>query len=256
MQLRDWQENLQRAVLSGDMTGLRLREEGLSGQRGVAIYGDAYVARLHDALRGNYEALHRLLGDDDFASMARHFASTHPPATASIRWYGDRLSDFLTASEPYRSCPAIAELARFEWALRHTVDAADAERIDADALKALSPAQWSELSCNLHPSLSILHFEWNTPQIWRALDADEEPPEPVRDPRSWLVYRDAELVARWRYADETEVALLQLWKSGSDFGALCVEAETRLGDADAAAHAAAQWLHTWIGQGLLVHPRP
>jgi hypothetical protein len=254
MRLRDWQEGLQRSMLAGDALGLALRESRLSAPQGIAIYANAYVARLCEALRSNYEALRRLLGDDDFASMARQFSEVHPPAAASIRWHGDRLPDFLASHEPYRSCPAIAELARFEWALRHTVDAADAERIEAGALKNLPPDQWLELRCDLHPSLSLLHFEWNAPQVWRALDADEDPPQPVRDCRRWLVYRDAELVANWRSADDLEVALLRLWADGADFGALCGELEQRLGTADAAAVAAAQWLNTWIGQGLLVYP--
>lgn len=255
MQLREWQEGFQRAVLAGDGAGLVLRETAMSAEQGIAIYSNAYAARLCEALRSNFEALHRLLGDDDFAAMARQFSEVHPPVAASIRWHGDRLADFLAATEPYRSCPAIAEVARFEWALRHAVDAADAERVEADALRHLLPAQWCELRCDLHPSLSLLHFEWNAPQVWRALDADAEPPQPTRDGRHWLVYRDAELATHWRHADEAEIALLRLWRSGADFGALCAELETRLGAADAAALAAAQWLQTWLRQGLLVHPR-
>lgn len=254
MRLRDWQEGLQRAVLTGDAAGLALRATEMPAGQGIAIYINAYAARLCEALRSNFEAVHRLLGDDDFAAMARQFSEVHPPIAASIRWHGDRLADFLAATEPYRSCPVIAELARFEWALRHSMDAADAKRFEVDALKNLPPEQWLELRCDLHPSLSLLHFEWNAPQVWRALDTDEEPPQPARDVRHWLVYRDAQLVANWRCADETEIALLRLWESGASFGALCAELETRLGAADAAALAAAQWLHTWLGQGLLVYP--
>lgn len=253
MRLRDWQEGVQRAVLNGETAALAMRETPLPAARGMALYSNAYVARLGEALRSNFAALCRLLGDDDFATMARQFSAAAPPMAASIRWHGDRLSDFLAATEPYRSCPAIAELARFEWALRHTVDAADADRVTAAALQTLPAAAWPALRCDLHPSVSLLHFEWNAPQVWRALDADEEPSRPVRDGRHWLVYRDVELVARWRSVDDTEIALLRLWECGANFDALCAELEQRLGTADAAAVAAAQWLHAWVGQGLLVH---
>jgi hypothetical protein len=255
MRLRDWQEQLQCAVLAGgDRVELRLRETGLARKQGIDIYANAYAVRLRDALQSNYEALHRLLGDEDFAAMADRFADAVPPSTVSIRWHGDGLAEFLAATEPYRSCPAISELARFEWALRHTVDAADAVRIDTDALQALAPEQWPELRCGLHPSLSILRFEWNAPQIWRALDADEEPPQPVRNDCYWLIHRDRELVANWRSADETEVAMLQLWGSGANFGALCTELEKRLSDPDSAAIAAVRFLRMWLDHGLLTHP--
>jgi hypothetical protein len=254
MQLRDWQEQLQHAVLGGEGSSLRLRESGLSPGQGIGIYANAYAMRLRDALQCNYEALHGLLGDDDFAAMAHRFAEDFPPSTVSIRWYGDGLPDFLSATAPYRDCPAIAELARFEWALRHTVDAADAIRIDADALRSLAPEQWPDLRCGLHPSLSILHFEWNAPAIWRALDAGDDPPQPARNDSHWLISRDRELVANWRSADALEVAMLRLWRSGANFGALCSDLEQRLLDADAAAIAAVRFLHAWIEQGLLIHP--
>lgn len=254
MRLRDWQEQLQHAVLTGERSSLRVREDGLASVQGMAIYANAYAARLRDALQCNYEALYRLLGDEDFATMAHGFAELFPPSTVSIRWYGDGLSDFLAVTDPYRGCPAIAELARFEWALRHTVDAADAACIDAGSLQLLAPELWPELCCGLHPSLSILQFEWNAPRIWRALDAGEEPPQPERNSSYWLVSRDREFVANWRSADEVEVAMLRLWSSGANFGALCAELETRLGTADGAAITAVQLLRVWLEQGLLTLP--
>lgn len=255
MQLHEWQQQFQCVALGSTPVGtLPLYEKGLPHELSMGIYANAYRERLHEALRSNYPALHRLLGDDDFAAMAYAFTAYYPPQHASIRWFGAELSHYLNATAPYLSCPAIAELAQFEWALRHTVDAADAEHIDAEYLQSLSAEQWSALRCDVHPSLSILNFNWNAPQVWRALDADEEPPAPTPIASYWFVYRGSDLMSEWRSADAYEAEAIQRWSQGESFAAICELLAEKIGNAEAAIATAASFMRTWIEQGLLVFP--
>lgn len=254
MQLHEWQQSFQGAVLGAiDSDKVPLRKKGLSRELSIGIYANAYRERLHEALRDNYHALHQLLGDRDFADMAYAFTAAQPPQAASIRWFGAALPDYLHSTEPYSSCPAIGELAQFEWALRHTVDAADAECIDANFLRALNAANWPGLRCDLHPALTILHFDWNAPQIWRALAAGEAPPESVQFESYWFVYRGADLLSEWRSADGYEAQAIRLWSQGKNFAAICELLEEEIGGAEPAVTMAASFMRTWIEQGLLVH---
>lgn len=254
MQLREWQQRFQDAVLGETTTDdLPLQSRGLSPALSIGIYANAYRERLHEALHSNYPALHCLLGDDDFAAMAYGFIDKHPSQAASIRWFGADLSGYLQSVAPYDACPAIGELAQFEWALRHSVDAADAARVDAHYLQSLDPAQWTTLCFDVHPSLNLLHFDWNVPQVWRALDADQEPPPPTPLDSHWLVYRSAALTTEWRSAEALEVTAIQQWTRGKHFGAICEVLEAHLGDANDAAMTAASLMRGWIEQGLLVH---
>lgn len=259
MRLHEWQTSFQHIVLGAkSIDALPLLEKNLSRERSMGIYANAYRERLHEALRSNYPALHQLLGDDDFATMAYAFTENYPSQHASIRWFGAELSNYLNKTPPYNGCAAIAELAQFEWALRHTVDAKDAERIDADYLQSLSGEQWSTLRCAIHPSLSILKFAWNAPQVWRSLDAGETPPVPTPLTNDWFVYRGRDLMSEWRSADANEVEALALWSRGENFSALCdflfekTSAEEN-GDANAAVAIAASYMRTWVEQGLLIH---
>lgn len=255
MQLREWQNTFQNAVLGAiSFDEVSLQEKGLPHELSIGIYANAYRERLHEALRSNYEALLELLGDTDFAEMAYAFTAAFPPQTASIRWFGDLLPEYLRATEPYCSCPAIAELARFEWALRHTIDAEDAERIDANFLQTLSTEQWALLRCDLHSSLTILHFNWNAPQVWRALDKGEEPPSPTSFKSYWFVYRGSDLTSEWRSADAYEAEAIQLWARGETFSAICALLAEKMGDAQSAITTAASFMRTWVEQGLLIHP--
>ncbi len=254
MRLHEWQQSFQNAVLGTiDIDALPLQKKGLPPELSIGIYANAYRERLHEALRDNFPALYQLLGDRDFAEMAYAFTAKYPPQTASIRWFGTELSNYLNTTEPFRNLLIISELAQFEWALRHSVDAGDGERIDAVYLQSLSAEQWELLHCNLHPSLTILHFDWNAPQVWRALETDAEPPPPTQLDSYWFVYRGNDLMSEWRSADVYEAAAIQLWARGESFGAICELLAEKIGDTAAAIATAASFMRTWVEQGLLIH---
>ncbi len=255
-----WQNAVQNAILSPNSTlhdqlTHWLRTQGASREQRVGVYVDAYVLRLTEALRTNYPALHQLLGDDEFDRMACRYLAKHPSTNTSIRWFGKYLSGFLRAATPYANIPSIAELADFEWALRHTIDAADADILTLEALQAIDPQSWATLTFSLHPSLSILRFQWNTPQIWHALTRDEQPPEPVPQALHWLVYRQPSLVSNWRSAMALEIAALNSIQRGASFADLCEELSLLLDDSDAIPLTAATFLRTWVEQGLVSLPQ-
>ena len=252
MQLHEWQRGLQTAVVSGqEPARLPLRSTGIDRRIGLGIYQYAYRARLLEALQCNFPALHRLLGDDHFALAGHGFRRRQPPTHASIRWFGEGFSDYLAITAPFSDCPAMAQLARFEWALRHTIDAADAQRIETQYLQTIAPEQWHALRFDLHPSLQVLAMDWNVPFIWQALIDEETPPTPESLSQTWLVYRQADRVSAWRSVDEAEADALKYLAVGNTFGALCERLWRESEDADMAVGQAAVWLRTWVEQGLL-----
>lgn len=250
--LFEWQRQLQHAIVhGGDAAGLALRAGAITRERQLLIYRNAYVLRMAEALRCNFPALHQLLGDVDFDAMSQLFLQTHPSTTASIRWFGAAIAEFLQHTNPFAGCPAMADLARFEWALRHTIDAADAERVTLESMQSLAPQCWGSLAFDLHPSVGVLRLAWNAPAIWQALTQQREPPQPEAQPHYWLVYRDNALVTQWRSVADEEATALLAWRDGADFDAICELAAQTLGET-AAAIGAASWLKSWIAQGLLV----
>jgi len=256
MQLREWQQQLQHAIVQGgNAAQLPLRIGAISSERQLAIYQNAYALRLIEALRSNYPALHQLLGDDDFDMLAQRYLAQHPSDTASIRWFGDRVGEFMLSEKPFALCPAMSDLARFEWALRHTVDAADAERITFDFMQQLTADRWGTLTFDLHPSMTMLQLGWNAPVIWKALTSDQEPPSPESETLTWLVFRDNELITQWRSSDADEAVALSIFRGGGDFDAVCDFTAQRLGE-DVAAITAASWLKQWISEGVLIKRNP
>ena len=131
--LHEWQSALQACIVEPQRDRERIRPHLQAGSVDVdsqlEIYANAYVMRLVEALRSNYPALHHALGDKGFEVMARCYLERYPSTHASIRWFGDSMARFLQDRDPYRQVPVLSELAAFEWAVRHTIDAADTERL-------------------------------------------------------------------------------------------------------------------------------
>ena len=260
-ELLHWQEAVQKAILSpaSDLKAqlaCLLRMGGAGPQQRIDVYVDAYVLRLAEALRTNYPALHQLLGDNEFDRMACHYLAAHPSSHTSIRWFGQHLSTFLRTESPYANIPSIAELAEFEWALRHTIDAADAALITLEKLQAIEPESWATLTFSLHPALSILLFEWNSPQIWSALVADEQVPDPAPQSMHWLVYRQPNLVSGWRSASILEIHALNCIDRGNSFADLCEALDHEAEDIDSIPLLAATFLKSWVEQGLVATRQP
>ncbi len=254
MQLSEWQADFQDSILGRkDCVRAALKSNHVSRAVRLGVYSQAYVLRLAEALRSNYPAIHRLLGDDDFAALARDYVDTHPSGHASIRWFGGRLGEYLGECAPYAELPILAELAAFEWALRHTIDAADADAgaPTPEGLTAINPAGWGGLRFRLHPSVSLHSFAWNVPQVWQALSAGQAPPAPSEQAMSWLVWRQADLSSAWRSASSAEVWALLAVQAGQSFGEICeglLAYESARGDVP---HAASSFLRGWIEQGLI-----
>jgi hypothetical protein len=250
MNLHAWQRNLQASILTAsDQMQQPLSKGSISRKRQITVYSDAYFLRLAEALQSNYPALFQILGDDDFYSLARGYIPSYPSTHPSIRWFGDQLTAFLAQEPPYASVPILAELAAFEWALRHSIDAADAPLLTTDNLQAIPAQDWGMLCFKLHPSLSILSLQWNAPKVWQALMADSPPPEPQHYPQHYLVWRKPDLTVNWRSANPAEIHALNVVASGANFSSIC---EALLSNnLDDVPLRAAGFLHIWIEQGLI-----
>jgi hypothetical protein len=250
------------AQLQGDFQQYLLRgAAAISGQvRGsakvpaatrLAIYGDAYRSRLAEALGNNYPVLAQLLGPADFAPLAAAYVREHDSAFFSIRYYGAELPQFLSRHENYLTAPVLAELAHWEWAMGRTFDAADAPVLDHAALAQLPPQRWGQLRLTFHPSLERLALLWNVPQLWQALNAQQERPELTlaAQPQQWLLWRHG-LDTFYRSLSDSEATALDAARNHWSFGELCELLCEALG-AEAAPTEAATLLRGWVESGLI-----
>jgi hypothetical protein len=218
----------------------------------LGVYGGAYRARLAEALQANFPALATLLDTADFELLASHYVSAHESSFFSIRYYGHELPQFLSQHPDYTDAPVLAELARWEWTMRGTFDAADATPLTHAALARFSPRQWPQLRFTWHASVARLGLVWNVPQLWQALTQESERPAASvsREPLQWLLWRQG-LTTYFRSLPATEARALDAAREGWPFGELCDLLCDEMGAAQAPAQAATL-LRGWIDAGLII----
>ena len=234
-----------------DTAGLLRAAEGREPL--LRIYQQAYVGRLVAALRDNFGVLPKVMGDEAFDAVALAYLHAQPSTQPSIRWFGHGLPDFMAERDDLVPHPALADLARMEWALRTAFDAADREPIDVQALAGVAPDAWPSLVFDAVPSVQLLELGWNVAPVWRALqdlgaEAAPELPAPQPLAHSLLVWRHG-LSPRWRSIEPRPACLLQAALRGERFDALCALAAASVGD-EAAALTAATALRGWLDDGL------
>ena len=218
----------------------------------LAIYTNGYRLRLLEALATEYPALHTLAGDELFKQLGRAYINAHPSKHFSVRYFGQHLSTFLANTPPFLESPALSEMAALEWALSLAFDAADSDVLGVAALASLPPEAWPDMRLRFHASLQRRDFHWNMPELWRAIDQQDEPQTPRTYPqaRLWLIWR-CELQNYFRPLDGAEATALDDMRAGNDFATMCESLCAHI-DAEQVSLQAARFLKGWVATGLVV----
>jgi hypothetical protein len=255
------QHELARLICAPD----EIRAEDLDWLRGdrsvgarerLAVYANAYFARIHDALREDYGALHAALGDGGFRDLARLYLMAHPPSAFSLRFAGEQLPAFLAGpiGEPFlQRWPFAAALAALEWAIADVFDAPDDPSLTREALAALPPSAWQEIRFELIGAQRSLELGWPVHRVREAWDADRTPPRLEPEPTRLLIYRTGEEVLH-RAVSDAEAHALAALRDGCDFGEVCARVALCTGEAQAPARAVAM-LERWLADGILLQLR-
>lgn len=218
---------------------------------GRAVYRNAYVARLLEALESNFP-IASTLQPDSFRAAARAYIDRHPSTFKSIRSIGAELPQTLRDQGE----ELLADVTAFEWVLAHAFDAADATPLRMDDLASIEPASWPALTFEFHPSMRCVELNSNAAEIARAHFAGTTNLELCAAPRStWVVWRSG-LTPKFRSLDLTETVALATALAGGSFETLC-DSLCEMIDATEVPQRAASLLKTWVDAGLVVthHPR-
>lgn len=220
---------------------------GLGADVRLAIYGNAYYSRLIESLEQDYEAVHVMLGDEEFTCLSTQYIDTYPSKFPSLRWFGQYMAENLAKHKPYSEHPYLQELAVFEWTFIEAFDAENAPVVtEADAAQ-VPPDKWPELQIKLHPSVHWFDYEWNILPVWKAATSDEPMPElkQLENKECCVVWRQ-DLMTQYRTIDADEKILLRGVAENNNFSELCEHlAETGV-DPELVPMRTASILKTWI----------
>jgi hypothetical protein len=216
------------------------------------VYRDGYALRLIEVLTNDYPGVVAMCGPADFDHLSRAYIAAHPSHYPSVRWFGKHLADFAAGTAPYSRAPAVAEMARFEWALGDAFDAPDLAPIAADALIALAPEAWETLSFQPLPSLRLLTLAHDVAQAWQRRDevpSGDLEVERTAEPVTWVIWRP-QLTSHFRSLEPDEAAMLGALTEGRPFPELCESLVAHVGEESAPARAAGL-LRGWVEAGMI-----
>lgn len=251
-QLQLLQQQLLKAVLDGGppRSGELCSDERASASTRLAIYQDGYRIRLRDALATEYPGL-ALMAGRRFRTLLESYVEAHPSGHYNIRWHGAGLAAFLEYGLPWRSKPALAEMATLDWAISTVFDAADEAQIGPADLAAVPADAWAGLRLHPQKRLQLLAAHHNVETFRRAADREESRPRLRRcgKPRHMLVWRQ-DVTVHYRVLKADERSALTGAINGESFSALC-ERLAECHDAETAMPRMAGLLHQWLSSGLI-----
>ena len=135
--------------------------------RGLQAYRSNGHALAQRALAAAFPVLRQLLGDENFASLARAFWHSHPPVDGDMALWGEQLPDFAGQAPQLADEPYLADVARVEWALHSAATAADAVA-DPGSFRLLVEQDPGAITLVLVPGLNLIVSPWPVVSIIQA----------------------------------------------------------------------------------------
>ncbi len=68
--------------------------DGGPATRRYGVYRNNVVVSLMEALRGSFPSVLAIMGEENFARVARNFVASHPPRSAMMQRYGEEFRKF------------------------------------------------------------------------------------------------------------------------------------------------------------------
>lgn len=222
----------------------------------VAVYQRMYAIRRREALQEDFPAVRAVVvaqgGDVAFRALALGYAEAEPSTSWALEHHGAGFAAYLDGL----GRPALADLARLEWAEVLAQLAPLAPTIDAARLAAVPPGQQAAVRLQPAPAARLLWLDhdvhgWRLAyEAARAPAADEDPPL-RRTP--FVVTRAGFVVRWWRLADD-EARLLGPLLDGAPLGAAIERGAEQATDAAAFIAQVPGWLQRFVAEGVFRQP--
>src|SRR6202035_4795795 len=103
-----------------------------------------------------------------------------PPRSPVLATYGNELADFISAFEPARELPYLADVDRLEAARTRAYHAPAAPPADATRFAALDARNAGHIRIDLHPSIEIVRSPHPIVTIW-AMNSGERELQPIEN---------------------------------------------------------------------------
>jgi len=217
----------------------------LRPEQRMAIYSDAYLARLVEALEEDFPAVSRLLGHRTFHATCRAYLERFPSRSRSLNPLGRCLPDFLSDR------PAARDVAR--------VEAAMSEVFDAEAVAPLLPSDFSKIApeklaasrLGFVPAFRLLELDHAANPFIDAVRQERATTPRLKRVRTWTAVSRKEFqVRRLDLKEPAHAALSALHRGRTVSQAVAAAARVWPGRPDDLPPQIRRWFGEWVSEGF------
>jgi hypothetical protein len=159
---------------NGDTTVADALGDAFEPAEQLSIYRNTSRTALTSALRLNFPAAERLVGEDFFTAAADTFITREPPQTAWLDLFGEGFPEFLQGFEPAAALVYLPDVARLERAIGRALHAPDAKSVEYSQLLDIEPPHQGRVCFTPHPSVCLVSSPYPVDAIWRAVLARDD----------------------------------------------------------------------------------
>ncbi|WP_435137068.1 HvfC/BufC N-terminal domain-containing protein [Pseudopelagicola sp. nBUS_19] len=181
MTTRVKQMQFRNAVLDGSYKrpiGLKDGEGKIAGKR-FDVYRNNIAVSLTEALMVGFPATVKLLGENNFKTLAGVYLRKHPPSSPVMMHYGEGFPEFIGTIDQLKHMGYLCDVAKLEFALRRSYHAADATPIAPNLIAAIPPIELNDVKFGFAPTVQLLSSPWPVHAIWAFNMAKGPKPKPV-----------------------------------------------------------------------------
>jgi hypothetical protein len=246
------------SVDSGSVETVVLPSASQTSVERLAVYGNAYYARLLHCLRDLFPGCRHAVGDEAFDEFAFGYLQEFPPRSYTL---GDLASNFVLFLERTRCehfgddlaaevepwSRFLVELAQLEQVIDQVFDGPGFEKNPphiADQISNLKPTSWPSMRLIPVVCLRLLAFDFPVNDYFSAFRRGDVPdlPEPER---TYVAITRRDYVVRRHGLDATQFALLSALVSGATIGEAVATAATQTDNLDMLSEFLSTWFSTW-----------
>lgn len=213
---------------------------------GMAIYRNAYRARLSDALAVSFERTRRWVGEDMFDMAAAHYILAHPPSQWTLDAFGDRFPEALETL--FAEDPEVAELAWLEWQMQQAFAAPDLPEAELPQFAAMSDGgNAASLRFAMAAGFCTKAVQHDIAALWSHLGATDIDTAIELTHGTWqlAVWRKA-MRPHFRLIDANEWSMLERLGTGE----ILERAIQTIHEPASEPEVIGYWLASWINEGL------
>ncbi len=233
----------------GRVGGLLNKQGGANGEERMAVYADAYVARMMEALGETYETVKHLLGQEAFVELTESYMEAHPSHSYNLNSVGEHMPEHLAGTRFVEKLPFLPDLARLERQIARSFHAFDGPVFEPGKLAGCSEEDWDRLHIDFQPSVAVVSSRWPVLDIWNERKTS------LKDLKIDLENRSQDVLVIRRGLDvhcelvnSLQAELIRSLQRGEALGESCA----RLADtAETEGLPMGEWFSSWASRGLI-----